>query len=141
MNLFKKKNKFLNQIIETPHGRFHSKGEANRFYELLSLEAAAAITALQKQVRIPLIVNGIYIADYRADFTYRKEGVFIIEDFKSKITQAKADYQMKKLLVEALYGIKIFESGVAELKKRPRNVAKAQNLMKNIQEMIYMEFC
>tara|TARA_R110002020_G_scaffold187961_7_gene386466 strand:- start:1941 stop:2171 length:231 start_codon:yes stop_codon:yes gene_type:complete len=47
----------------------------------------------------PLIVNGVKIGRYTADFKYiNKEGVEIIEDVKSKVTKTR-DYMLRKKIL------------------------------------------
>ena len=90
--------------------RFASKAEAKHYGELKILEAAGDIKDLELQPEYPIIVNGIRVAIYRADFRYMdrtKHGVIqVIEDVKGMRTPV---YKLKKKLVEALYGITITE--------------------------------
>lgn len=87
--------------------RFDSKGEAARWLDLRLLEQAGMITDLQRQMPYPMTVNNVLICTYRADFTYREKGRFIVEDFKGVKTK---DYIMKKKLLKALYDIDITET-------------------------------
>ena len=87
--------------------KFDSKHEARRYGELKMLERGKAIKGLQLQVTYPLIVNGILVAKYRADFVYNDiSGAVIVEDAKGFRTPA---YKIKKKLMIALYGVKIKE--------------------------------
>lgn len=89
--------------------RFASKGEAARYRELKLLELAGEIACLELQPRYPLVVNGVKIGEYRADFRYAEHGAgVIVEDFKGVRTPV---YRLKRLLVKALYGIEIRETG------------------------------
>lgn len=62
--------------------RFDSKKEAKRWGELKALEATKQIKQLQRQVSIPLTVNGKKICTYRADFVYQQDGQTVVEDAK-----------------------------------------------------------
>jgi hypothetical protein len=86
---------------------FHSRGEARRYGQLKVLQQAGEISGLELQIKYPLIVNGVKIADYVCDFCYRESGKLIVEDFKGTRTPA---YRLKRKLMAALHGIEIRES-------------------------------
>lgn len=90
--------------------RFDSKAEARRALELCALEMAGEIKDLMYQVPYPLVVNGVKIGTYFADFSYRDAltGHETVEDVKSRPTMTPA-YRLKKKLVLALYGVRIVE--------------------------------
>jgi len=95
------------------HGiRFASRKEAARYQELLNLHNAGEIGPVLCQPCFPIAVvnpqgEEVPICRYYADFSYEdKAGNVIIEDVKGFKTPV---YQLKKKLVEALYGIKITE--------------------------------
>lgn len=106
-----------------------SQKEAQRYRELLLLERAGKITALQRQVKYVLIptqrewVNEIYTkgpkkghfksgkvlekeCSYIADFAYIQDGAYIVEDTKGVRTEA---YKIKRKLMLERYGIQIKE--------------------------------
>lgn len=89
---------------------FASTREATRWCELLLLEKAGEITDLEYQPEFPLIVNDHGCGLYRADSKYRDvaTGEIVVEDVKSQSTRT-AVYKLKRLLVEALFGIIIRE--------------------------------
>ena len=90
--------------------RFDSGSEANRYCELKQLQAAGEISGLEvdkKQLRYPLVVNGIKICTYVADYRYVERGQLIVEDRKGKRTR---DYVMKRKLMKACHGIEIRET-------------------------------
>ncbi len=71
------------------------------------LEKAKEISALKLQITYPLIVAGVLVAKYRADFVYSdNRGRVIVEDAKGFRTPA---YKIKAKLMLALYKIKIKE--------------------------------
>ncbi|CAG1015176.1 hypothetical protein ANAEL_05194 [Anaerolineales bacterium] len=82
--------------------------EARRYGELKIEELAGNITDLQVHQRFRLDVNGIHICDYESDFTYRRNGRFVVEDVKSTATVTRL-YRVKKKLMLAVLGITIQE--------------------------------
>lgn len=89
---------------------FDSKREAARWVELLDELRAGRISVLQRQKRFRLEVNGVLVCTYVADFVYWRGGVRVVEDVKSVMTARLRDYQMKKKLMLAVYGIAITET-------------------------------
>lgn len=91
---------------------FDSKKEAKRYHELKLLEKAKQCEVLERQPVFPIRVNGVLVAEYRADFRWLdyKTGLEVIEDVKSPATRLKEVYRLKKKLVEAIYGIRIVET-------------------------------
>jgi hypothetical protein len=94
--------------------RFDSKKEANRYQELNLLLKAGKIKNLELQVKFPLMVGGIRIGFYIADFVYQEPvppaknlAYRIVEDCKGFRT---ALYRWKKKHFEKQYGIKILET-------------------------------
>ncbi len=89
---------------------FDSLAEANRWKTLRLAEIAGRISRLTRQSKYSIEVNGVYIANYFADFEYLNEtGQLVTEDQKSAHTRKDPVYRLKKKLVEAIYGIQIRE--------------------------------
>ena len=100
------------------HGfRFASKAEARRYGELLLLGMAGEIRNLELQPRFPLLVGGVKVGDYVADFRYQErlgsntvngDPVWhdVVEDVKGVRTPV---YRMKAKHMQAQYGITIRE--------------------------------
>lgn len=91
------------------HGRrFDSQAEAARYQELLYLGRAGVLDNLELQPQFRLVVRGVLVAVYRADFAYRlcDTGRLVVEDVKGVRTPV---YRIKKRLVEALHGIQVRE--------------------------------
>lgn len=96
--------------------RFPSKLQAQRYGELKLLARAGKIRDLWLEVRIPIVVNGMKVCVYVADFRYEellvsKRGEMptyrvVVEDAKGVKT---AVYQLKKRLMKAVHGITIRE--------------------------------
>ncbi|HAD76268.1 MAG TPA: hypothetical protein DCG16_10825 [Gemmatimonadetes bacterium] len=92
---------------------FASKREARRYSELLLMEKAGEIEAIELQPAYRLFTptpdgSLISTAKYVADFRYRDipSGETVVEDVKGVRTQV---YKLKKRWVEAQYGITITE--------------------------------
>lgn len=107
-------SKFGAQRIEVDGITFHSKREARRWQQLRILEKAKQITNLRRQVPYPIaIVNLetgelVTVSTYFADFVYDElAGHTVVEDSKGFRTDI---YKLKKRLVEAQYGVRIYES-------------------------------
>lgn len=89
-----------------------SEAEAKRAEHLIIMETAGTIQNLEFQPVYPVVVNGVPICKYKADFRYRKldrQGRVIdviVEDVKGMILDV---YVIKKKLVEAQYGLTIHE--------------------------------
>lgn len=88
--------------------RFASQREARRYRELTILARAGVIRDLERQPEYPLVVNGVRVARYLADFRYveTSDGRSVVEDVKGVRTPV---YTLKKKLVAALYGVAIVE--------------------------------
>lgn len=119
-----KQNKYNAKRITCEHGTFDSKKEFKRFLDLREKERRGEITDLRRQVPFELIpktrlprpyINGKRMkyseqaVKYFADFTYYRDGEFIVEDVKSKATAHKDSYILKKKLMLYRYGIQIME--------------------------------
>ena len=78
---------------------FQSKKEAERYKILSLLESQGRIDNLRLQPRIALMVNGVKIGHYIADFQYDISGKQVIEDVKSKATRTPI-YKLKKKILE-----------------------------------------
>lgn len=100
-------SKYRNSHVVVDGTTFDSKAEARRYQELKLMQAAGEITDLEAHPCYPLIVNGVKVGSYEADFRYVTQGgETVIEDVKGVRTDT---YRLKKRLVEALYGIKVVE--------------------------------
>jgi hypothetical protein len=85
---------------------FASKKEAKRYQELKLLRKAGKIAALELQPSFDLVVNGVKVGRYVADFRYAEQDLEVVEDAKGYKTDI---YRLKKKMVEAQYGIEIRE--------------------------------
>lgn len=121
-----KTNKYKNQNIIVDNIKFDSKKEANRYFELRTLEKAGKIADLKRQVKYILIpaqrepdkigvrggiTKGKLIereCAYIADFVYKdlEKGELVVEDTKGFRTP---EYIIKRKLMLYQYGIRIKE--------------------------------
>ena len=91
---------------------FDSKRESDRYCELKLLLRAGAITDLRLQVPFELqpafTVNGKKVRPihYIADFMYKENGVYVVEDAKGFRTK---EYMIKRKLYAYKYGQEIKE--------------------------------
>ena len=85
---------------------YASRAEANRASELYALERAGVIRNIVRQRKYPIIINGIKVFTYLADFNYFdiEKDREVVEDVKGVRT---AMFNLKKKCVEASYGIEI----------------------------------
>jgi hypothetical protein len=100
--------KYHNRKTEFQGIVFDSQKEAHRYQELLWMRQAGKIHCIEVQPRYDLIVNGVKIGFYKADFRYfdKQTGIAVVEDVKGVRTPI---YNLKKKLMAALYGIEIVE--------------------------------
>jgi len=79
--------------------KFDSKKELRRYLYLEILLAKKHIHSLEIHPVFPLMVNGVKIGRYTADFRYTtNKGEIIVEDVKSKITKTR-DYILRKKIL------------------------------------------
>ena len=93
------RNKY-NAIKQVYKGlKFASKKELKRYLVLEKMLSDKSITDLELHPMYPLMVNGIKIGRYTADFRYiDQNGETIIEDVKSKATKTR-DYMIRKKIL------------------------------------------
>lgn len=103
----KKPGKYRNVKVEYDGIKFDSIKECNRYKKLKLIMATGEITNITLQPKFDIIVNNVKCGFYKADFEITwKSGKVTIEDVKGMKTTV---YQLKKRLVEAIYGITIIE--------------------------------
>lgn len=88
---------------------FDSKAEANRYLELKGKQQRGEISGLGCQWEIILLEGFTYRGEkiraikYTADFVYRENGKFIIEDFKSSPTAHTEAFRLRWRLLQWHY--------------------------------------
>lgn len=104
-------NKYHAKAVIVDGIRFHSIGEANRWFALRTLERNGQVKKLRRQVKYPLAIrteHGEFKRTYIADFVYVENGAEVVEDWKGFAT---GDYKIKRDLMQVLHGISIRETG------------------------------
>jgi hypothetical protein len=105
----RRKNKFGAVPVIVDGVRFASRAEAKRHAYLQVMQRAGLISDLKLQPRFPLVVNGIKVGTYVADFSYvDKERGHVVEDVKSPATRTNV-FLLKKRLMLACHGIDVSE--------------------------------
>jgi len=102
-----KRPKYGNRKVTVGDITFDSAKEAKRWGELQFMVKAGEIRNLERQVRFPIIVNGVKVCTYVADFTYDELSGHVVEDVKSAFTQKDALFRLKAKLLKAVLGIDI----------------------------------
>ena len=105
-----KRPKYGNRKVTDEAGRVHDSTKEFRRWQELELRAHAGdIRSLRRQVPYALVVNGVLIARYIADFVYEDGAQTVCEDVKSPPTRKLEAYRMKVRLMQAIHGIQIRE--------------------------------
>lgn len=103
------KRKYGNIPTEVNGIIFPSKKEASRYSELKMLLRSGYISDLRWQHPYKIVVNGVLICTYLADFRYLdKDGREVVEDVKSQPTKT-AVYRLKAKLMLAVHAIRVIE--------------------------------
>ena len=104
------KSKMRNQPQWIDGIYFPSKKEGRRYLELRMLEKSKEITDLRVHFRHHIEIGKHHITIYEDDFSYWKDGRFIIEDVKGrKSGPAYEMFRIKKRLMEAVNDLIITE--------------------------------
>lgn len=119
-----KRQKYGATRTETDGRKFDSAKEAKRYTALKVLERSGLISELKIQPWFPLMVVQLsgatenindgkiigtrIVCEYRADFSYKQDGRFVVEDVKSPATRTSV-YVLKRAMFEAMYGVTITE--------------------------------
>ena len=121
-----KGKKYNNKTFEADGYKWDSKKEYQRWLVLKEAEAKGLITDLQRQVKFELIpaVREEYVEHlktkdkiktrtlqlaicYTCDFTYYKDGEYIVSDVKASPKMLPKEYILKKKILFALKGVLI----------------------------------
>lgn len=88
--------------------KFDSKKESQYYGYCKMLKQAGEVTKIECHVPFPLIVNGVLICTYEADFVlYYPDGTVRVKDVKSKATEGLAVFRLKKALMLAIHKINV----------------------------------
>ncbi len=128
-------NKFHARKVTIDGHEFPSIAEGNRYTQLKWLERARDIQALAIQPRYPLVVNGVTVGVYTADFAYMTGGRKITEDVKGGPLRAADSLRMRVfmacypelelLIVDRKGGTKPFKQRKVAPASRPASAARA----------------
>lgn len=88
---------------------FDSKRESARYAKLKLEERAGLISHLELQPSWIVYINGQKLCRFRADFSYFRNGVMVIEDTKSSGTAKDPAYRLRKKAAELAYNIQVTE--------------------------------
>ena len=119
----KRPSKMRNVPVVVDGQRFDSQREAERWRDLLWLQASGAIIDLEHHRIFGIAVNGVWICDVEIDFSYREKFTgykLVVEDVKPKFkteahekrykrTDAYRRFALKKRLMLAVFGIDVKE--------------------------------
>lgn len=104
-----KRPKYGNKKTTVDGITFDSKREAERWLVLKAMERDGLIRDLKRQVTVPLVVNGVLVCRFVADFEYWDVAAERIIHDDSKGFRTK-EYRIKAKLYRALYGVPIRET-------------------------------
>lgn len=104
-----KPSKYRNVKVLDGGIKHDSRKEHRRWLDLSLRERAGDIQSLRRQVPYALVVNGVLVCQYLADFVYVEDAATIVEDCKSPPTRIKPEYRIKLKLMQAIHAIQIRE--------------------------------
>lgn len=104
-------SKHRNVKVEIDGIVFDSLKESRRYQHLYQAQKMGLIRQLKVHPKFDLMINGLKICTYEADFSYFHLGVSrqAIEDVKSEATRTAPVYRLKKKLMKAILGINVNE--------------------------------
>ncbi len=104
----KPRNKYRAIPVVIDNIRFASRAEAARYGTLKMEQTAGFITGLTCHPRFELHGrDGSHIGFYTGDFEYTRNGIYILEDVKSRITASTAAFRRTQKLMMSSHGIEI----------------------------------
>ncbi len=102
--------KYGNRKVEVDGMTFDSAKEGRRYADLKLMERGGEISDLKMQVPFRMLVEGVLVCTYVADFTYRRPvpigTVLVVEDVKGMRTDV---YKIKRRLMKAVHNIDVVE--------------------------------
>jgi hypothetical protein len=104
--------KYRNRPFRDAQGVYwHSRKEHRHWLVLRAAEAAGLIRGLRRQVKYVLLVNGIEVGSYVADFVFfdPETDRVVVQDVKSPATRRLPLYRLKKALLRAVWGLTVEE--------------------------------
>lgn len=101
--------KYGNRKVEVGGRTFDSEREAANWQKLSLMEQSGQIRNLEHHVAIPLVVNGVLVYTWTADFRYFVGDRLCLADAKSEPVRRKDTWRVVKKLVKALYNVEVIE--------------------------------
>jgi hypothetical protein len=108
----KKPSKYRNKPFRDRAGVYwHSRKEHRHWLVLRAAEAAGLVRSLRRQVKYVLLVNGIEVGSYVADFVFfdSETNRVVVQDVKSPATRKLPLYRLKRNLMRAVWGLAVEE--------------------------------
>lgn len=98
------------RVRDEAHGvTYDSRIEAKRGGQLHLLQSFGRIRHLRVHPRFDLIVNGVKVATYVADFDYYEGETYVVEDVKPASKRNDPVYRIKRKLMLACLKINVTE--------------------------------
>ena len=112
----RKAGRIPHNYVKVGEEQFDSQAEADRYMELRVAQKEGLIQDLQCHPHFDLIPSqkvpgkkGFRAHGYTADFSYMKDGEYIVEDVKSEKTREERDYIINRKLMWMLHKIYVHE--------------------------------
>jgi hypothetical protein len=107
----RKRNKYAAQPVEADGYTFASKAEHRRYEQLKLMLLAGEIQDLVLHPKFSLIVYGVKVGRYTADFMYfdMRLARRVVEDVKGGNATRTEAYGLRKKLMKACHGIDVIE--------------------------------
>lgn len=108
----KKKNKMNAKGFWKNNVYWHSKKEYMRYLVLLDDLKKGFITDLERQTKFVIVEKNKKERawTYKADFTYKRDGKYIVEDVKSEYTRKLPAYINTRKMMKKKFNIEIYET-------------------------------
>ena len=130
---------FRPKPIDTEYGHFDSTSEYQRYLVLLDMERNGAITDLKRQITFQLLPQQTKVVrkqlktktkeviriveqdmKYTCDFTYYKDGEYVVEDHKASKFNVDETMRIKKKLLYYFHGIELTFSFAPKKEKKKK---------------------
>jgi hypothetical protein len=108
----RKPTKYRNRPFRDAAGTYwHSRKEHRHWLVLRAAEAAGLVRGLRRQVKYVLLVNGVEVGAYVADFVFfdPETDRVVVQDTKSPATRKLPLYRLKRNLMRAVWGLTVEE--------------------------------
>jgi len=116
-------SKYCAKRCEVDGEKFDSKLERDRWLALRAMEQAGEISRMRRQVVYPLLVQGVQIGKYIADFVYLRDGLEVIEDAKG-VLPALGAWKLKHMAAQGT-PVELWPPRKAKRRKSPRIAPRA----------------